>query len=643
MEITTPCGENRAADKPESVSSQAAELKRQYTIALALVICLILAMQVLIFSSLKVQQRLARIEAQANEHQQLTQQVLEIAAAPAAGSTFSPERAAELRQLVGEWYAVHYRLLKDLAWRASADGPRSAATEPLRLRLESRPLTDAAGIQNDAHALAKLVPELEPQVAAEAAAAIGGARQAAASRRDWLWGAGIAIVAFTVAVLGFQSWCVFGRALWLVKHEQQHVDQITRRSALILDSAGEAIWCVDRAGCTTYVNPAATKVSGWSAEELLGKSQHDVLRHCNAEGVQFEASKCPICKAFREGKSHYAPGDVFWRKDQTTFPAEYHSTPISEGNEIVGAVLTFRDISEHRMLQSKLVHAQKLESIGQLAAGIAHEINTPIQFIGDNTRFLKDAFESLQSLLTACEQVLAAAERGEPTVSLIEEARALAEAADMPYLSEEVPKSIDQSLEGIARVTKIVRAMKDFSHPDGDAKAPTDINRAIESTVTVARNEWKYVAELQLDLDPDLPPVACLAGALNQVILNLVVNAAHAIAELRGENTVSKGLITISTRREDDLAVIRIRDTGGGIPPAIRAKVFDPFFTTKPVGKGTGQGLAIAHTVVVEKHGGTIGLESEVGVGTTFTIRLPFGTGEAMPEESEYETAHCAH
>ena len=273
--------------------------------------------------------------------------------------------------------------------------------------------------------------------------------------------------------------------------------------------------------------------------------------------------------------------------------------------------------------QSKLAQSQKLESIGQLAAGIAHEINTPIQFIGDNTRFLKESFGGLRELLTACESVLASAEQGPLDSALVGEARAVAEAVDLNYLCQEVPKCIDQSLEGIERVAKIVRAMKDFSHPDSNTKTPTNLNQAIESTLTVARNEWKYVADLELNLDPDLPLVSCLTGAFNQVILNLVVNAAHAIADVGGENPTSKGKISISTQRDNDQVVIRVGDTGGGIPLAIRSKIFDPFFTTKGVGKGTGQGLAIAYTVVVKKHGGTISFESEVGRGTTFIIRLP--------------------
>jgi len=179
----------------------------------------------------------------------------------------------------------------------------------------------------------------------------------------------------------------------------------------------------------------------------------------------------------------------------------------------------------------------------------------------------------------------------------------------------------------VERVAKIVRAMKEFSHPGPKEKTLTNINRAIENTITVARNEWKYVSEMILDLDPDLPLVPCHPNEFNQVILNLVINAAHAIADVVGKGATNKGKITVSTRRKGDKVEISVKDTGTGIAPEIRSKIFDPFFTTKEVGKGTGQGLAIARSIVVDKHGGTINFETEVGKGTTFTIHLPIGNG----------------
>lgn len=264
-----------------------------------------------------------------------------------------------------------------------------------------------------------------------------------------------------------------------------------------------------------------------------------------------------------------------------------------------------------------------MESIGQLAAGIAHEINTPAQYVGDNTRFLRDSFASIDALFGDLDKLLEAAKRGEITEALIAEVNASVRGADVEYLKAEVPKAIQQSLEGIERVANIVRAMKEFSHPGNGHKQLVDLNRAIESTLTVSRNEWKYVADLVTDFDPHLPQVSCLPGDFNQVVLNIVVNAAQAIANVVENGSQARGTITVRTRHEGDWVEIRVEDTGTGIPASIRHKVFDHFFTTKGVGKGTGQGLAIAHAIVVHKHAGTIRFESEEGKGTTFIIRLP--------------------
>jgi PAS domain S-box-containing protein len=293
-----------------------------------------------------------------------------------------------------------------------------------------------------------------------------------------------------------------------------------------------------------------------------------------------------------------------------------------EYDRIMGLILLGHDITERRLLEAQLAQAQKLESIGQLAAGIAHEINTPIQYVGDNTRFLKDAMGDLWGLMQEYGQALEAVAGGEE-IGKVRQALAEAEAqADLTYLMTEIPKAIEQSLEGVDRVAKIVRAMKDFSHPGTGEKTAVNINLAIENTIMVARNEWKYVAELVTGLDPGLPLVSCLPDEFNQVLLNLIINAAHAIGEVVGGGG-DKGKIAISTRQDGDWAEIRVQDSGTGIPEKIRPKIFDPFFTTKQVGKGTGQGLAIAHSVIVDKHGGTICCETEMGQGTTFIIRLP--------------------
>jgi signal transduction histidine kinase len=218
--------------------------------------------------------------------------------------------------------------------------------------------------------------------------------------------------------------------------------------------------------------------------------------------------------------------------------------------------------------------------------------------------------------------------------------RSILEAVALDYLAAEIPRAISESLDGVERTAHIVRAMKEFSHP-ADEKTAVDLNRAIESTLTVSRNEWKYVAELVTDFDPALPPVPCLPGEFNQVMLNLIVNAAHAIGEVLGERPTAKGKITIRTRCAGAWAEIEVADTGAGIPAPIRHRIFDPFFTTKGVGKGTGQGLSIAHTVVVRKHGGTIDVESEAGKGTSFLLRLPMAPRSETARTAEEEAIHA--
>jgi PAS domain S-box-containing protein len=298
---------------------------------------------------------------------------------------------------------------------------------------------------------------------------------------------------------------------------------------------------------------------------------------------------------------------------------------------LIGYSGMFEDITERKLLREQLLQAQKLESVGQLAAGIAHEINTPVQYIGDNVRFLQDSFGELVALNAGYARLLAAVRSTEATPQMIEEVSRVVEKVDVDYLFDEIPKAIEQTLEGVSRVSALVGAMKEFSHPGTGEKVPLDLNRAIESTITVARNEWKYVADMKVELEPTLPLVCCFPGEFNQVILNMIVNAAHAIEEVAARGGPEKGLITIRTRSLAAGVEVQIQDTGGGIPEKVRARIFDPFFTTKEIGKGTGQGLAIARSVVVDRHQGTIDFETEDERGTTFIIRLPC---EPVPSSS---------
>ncbi len=262
-------------------------------------------------------------------------------------------------------------------------------------------------------------------------------------------------------------------------------------------------------------------------------------------------------------------------------------------------------------IQAELSRAQRLESVGHLAAGIAHEINTPIQFVGDNTRFVRDSFEDLDKLLASLEERF-----GEPVRTALEE-------GDYPFLQREIPLAINQSMDGLVRVAEIVRSLKAFSHPGGQDKSQADLNEMVRTTVTLARNEWRYVADIQLELEESLPRTPCYASDLNQVLLNLLVNAAHAIHDKLGTDPVSKGVIGIQTRSRNDCVEILVRDSGVGMDATVRERIFDHFFTTKEVGRGTGQGLSIAYDIVVNKHGGRLLCESEPGQGTCFIVALP--------------------
>lgn len=279
--------------------------------------------------------------------------------------------------------------------------------------------------------------------------------------------------------------------------------------------------------------------------------------------------------------------------------------------------------SELKETQGKLVQEQKLKAIGQLAAGIAHEINTPIQYIGDNVTFLEQSYIRLLTLLEHCQETLGLAKDGPLTADQIKETEEMIQKIKPDFIKKHIPRAIEQSLEGVQRVANIVKAMKEFSHPSKGEKETINIHQAIETTITIARNEWKYVAEVNVHFDSALPLVPCYPDEFNQVILNLLVNAAQAIGEATDSGSQGKGTITVMTTLQDNWAEIRVSDTGPGIPAEIRNRIFEPFFTTKEVGKGTGQGLAIAYSIIVEKHKGTIQFESSPGEGTTFIIRLP--------------------
>lgn len=404
--------------------------------------------------------------------------------------------------------------------------------------------------------------------------------------------------------------------------DRRRSERDLRLTQFSVDHASDAIQWLDTDGHIVYVNQSSCGTLKRTREQLLGLSIPDI-----SPTLPKETWEAIWAQLKTRGSMTFE--SQFQTAAETILPVEISANYLKfDGQEYC---FTFaRDISERRVLEGQLRQAQKLEGIGHLAAGIAHEINTPTQFVTDNLTFLRDSWSAAYELLEQYRGAIRAAGETVPadTAAAL---KASEQKCDLEFIAAEVPRAIDQSLDGAHRVACIVRAMKEFSHPDSAEKTATDLNRAIESTITVARNEWKYVSEIVMEFDETLPPVVCYPGDINQVVLNLIVNAAHAIKEKVKES--EKGRITVRTRTDGDSVEISVKDTGAGIPAAIQGKVFDPFFTTKEVGKGTGQGLAFAYTVVVKKHGGKIWFETEVGEGTTFFINLPTKLAGTPKEE----------
>lgn len=424
------------------------------------------------------------------------------------------------------------------------------------------------------------------------------------------------MVLITLVILGFALLTsLVDRRLTEQSHQLQ---QSKERYKLLFESNPHPTFVFDlQTLLVVAVNDAAVRTYGFSVQEFLNMKITELYAAPNLDAL------------FGIGPTGIPHEATHLRKDGARIGVEIRLSNIS-WNGKSAALLLANDITERKKaerdrdeMEVQLRHAQKLESIGQLAAGIAHEINTPTQYIGDNVRFLRDAFEDLKKLLSQYERLAAATKGGATLSDDVKSGFEAIDGAETAYLLEEIPKAIRQTLEGVDRVATLVSAMKEFSHPGGKEKTIVDLNKAIQSTITVARNEWKYVAELETDFDPDLPHIACLPGEVNQVILNLIVNAAHAIADVVGKNSGVKGKIRITTSSCPDFVEVRVHDTGSGIPEKVQGRIFDPFFTTKEVGKGTGQGLAIARSVIVDKHQGSIHFETAEGEGTTFTIRFP--------------------
>lgn len=399
---------------------------------------------------------------------------------------------------------------------------------------------------------------------------------------------------------------------------------------MILQTAAEGIITFNSTGKIESSNPAANRIFGYEDSSLIGKSILDILPE-NYWSNKIDASRKTdgLDEYFwTSTESSVAKRATGRRIDDTCFDMELAGSRVEIENRNLFTWI-IRDITQRISLERQLSHAQKMESVGQLAAGVAHEINTPIQFIGSNLRFLEDAFSQWDNVFSCYEKLLTACQQGMDTTELCSSIESEVENSGLDFIRNEFPMAISQSSDGADQVADIIRAMKVFSHPGFEDKVNSDLSTLIESVITVSRNEWKYVARMDVKLDSNLPPVPCYPAEFNQAILNLVVNAAHAIEEKYGTEVSDhgelQGLIVVEACGFDQYVEIRICDNGIGIPEKVKKRIFEPFFTTKPVGVGTGQGLSIVYSIMVENHGGKLDVESTEGEGSTFVIRLPLG------------------
>ena len=355
------------------------------------------------------------------------------------------------------------------------------------------------------------------------------------------------------------------------------------------------------------MNTALARNMGTTSEKAIGKTDFDFFTPDLAQ--KFYSDEQALIKSGTAIIDLEEPGfDKVTGMPRTVVTSK---VPLRDENGMmIGIIGVGFDITERKVAEQRLAQGEHLESIGRLAAGVAHEINTPIQYLNDSVFFIREA---MQDLLAHNAKLAAMLPAGAADDENIED------------LQRELPPALDRVVDGLGRIAEIVRSMKEFSHVDQREMSRVDLNRAINSTLIIARSEYKYVADVETDFK-EIPQVTCHGGQINQVVLNLVVNAAHAIAD-KVKGTHDKGVITVRTFVENGFAVVSVGDTGGGIPEAIRKRIFEPFFTTKEVGKGTGQGLSIAHNVI-KSHGGSLDFVTEIGKGTTFNVRLPLAAEE---------------
>ncbi len=401
-------------------------------------------------------------------------------------------------------------------------------------------------------------------------------------------------------------------------------------STLALQYIEEVVIITDREGVIQYVNPAFEKGCGYTPAEALGQ-RPSILR----SGHQPDSFYKSLWETILDGKAWRG---LFMnrRKDGSLFHEKSVIYPIhNQSGDITHFIAIKRDLTKQKQAEAQLRQNQRLEAIGHLSSGIAHEINTPMQFIGDSVHFLQEATTDLLNLqehyVLACKTM----ERGEDVQPLLETINEIRDDIDVDFLEKEMPAAIERTLSGVHRVSTIIKAMKEFAHPGSKQLVLEDPTKALRTSLIVARNEYKYVATIEENLGI-LTPVPCLLSEMNQVFLNLLINAADAIYEKLGDSGL-QGVISLASWEDDTWVYFSISDTGSGMTPDVEARIFEPFYTTKPKGKGSGQGMPICREIVEEKHSGKILVESEPDEGSTFTILLPKHNPNFNPDEAMYD------
>ena len=407
---------------------------------------------------------------------------------------------------------------------------------------------------------------------------------------------------------------------------KQHIQESFGRFSRLANNVAEVLYSASLTGPIRmeFINNRVESITGFDAEQICtGRVDWMELVHTNDRSGLLGAYE--DCK--RSGKEFELDYRIV-KKDGNICDVFDMAVPVFDDNgHICGIDGMITEITCRKRAQRELDRTQMLQNLGRLTAGIAHEINTPIQFVGDNLHFLSNSFQHINELLKLYDnynEIITSKPNGDESIPVaIEKITAFKEQTDMDFIVSEIPHAIEQTIDGINRVSTMIKAMRDFSHIDERRMAPADLNKALNTAIVILRNEIKYTADVKMELDGDLPLAMCCIDEINQVFLILLTNAAQSISEFTAGQNGKRGVITITTKFVDGNAVISISDTGGGIAPEIRDRIFEAFFTTKPAGMGTGQGLSIARSIIVDRHAGSLEFETEDGTGTTFTVSLP--------------------